>query len=92
MFDTGDTKTTERLTLATVIMIAIFVRALTGLSLYSGENAPPMFGDFECHRNWMETTYHYPVIEWYTNGAHMNMTYWPMDYPPLCAYTHWFMA
>lgn len=22
----------------------------------------------------------------------MNYTYWPMDYPPLCAYTHWFWS
>ena len=68
------------------------MRTLTGLSYHSGEDQPPMFGDYECHRHWMEITYHYPPTMWYANGPHMNMTYWPMDYPPLCAYTHWLMA
>jgi len=53
---------------------------------------PPKFGDFECHRHWMEFTHHAPVHTWYTDGPLMNYTYWPMDYPPLCAYTHWFWS
>ncbi len=63
-----------------------------GLSPYSGEGMPPKFGDFEVHRYWMETTFHYPMNKWYSDGEHMNTTWAPLDYPPLCAYSHWFMA
>ena len=63
-----------------------------GLSPYSGENMPPRFGDFECHRFWMEVMNTDPATTWYTDGHHMNTTYWPIDYPPLCAYSHWLMS
>ena len=75
-----------------VIAFAVVMRALVSSSYYSGENLPPKFGDFECHRHWMELTHHAPVHTWYTDGPLMNYTYWPMDYPPLCAYTHWFWS
>lgn len=75
-----------------ILLIAVLIRSCVGLSPYSGEGIAPKFGDFECHRHWMETTFHYPLNKWYADGDHMNITYWPMDYPPLCAYTHWFMA
>jgi hypothetical protein len=75
-----------------VITFSVVMRALVGLSYYSGENMPPKYGDFECHRHWMEFTHHAPVHTWYTDGPLMNYTYWPMDYPPLCAYTHWFWS
>ena len=83
---------TERQSLILILLIAVLIRSCVGLSPYSGEGIAPKFGDFECHRHWMETTFHYPVNKWYSDGEHMNITYWPMDYPPLCAYTHWFMA
>lgn len=51
-----------------IIVVSILIRACIGLSPYSGENTPPKFGDFECHRTWMETTYHLPVHEWYTDS------------------------
>ena len=72
-----------------MILLITLVRALTGLNPYSGQGTPPMYGDFECHRFWMETTHHYPPRLWYVDGKHMNTSYWPMDYPPLCAYAHW---
>lgn len=31
----------------------------------SGAGKPPMFGDFEAQRHWMEITYHLPYTEWY---------------------------
>lgn len=40
----------------------------------------------------METTLNQEAGLWYANGPHMNMSYWPLDYPPLCAYTHLGMA
>lgn len=72
-----------------VLGFSTILRVVVGLSYYSGEDMPPKFGDFECHRHWMEFTHHAPVREWYTDGPLMNYSYWPMDYPPLCAYTHW---
>ena len=38
---------------------------------------------------WNEITYNLPVTMWYTDHQYMNTTYWPLDYPPLCAYAHW---
>lgn len=75
--------------LVLVLVFSTILRAVVGLSYYSGEDMPPKFGDFECHRHWMTITHHTPVREWYTDGPLMNYSYWPMDYPPLCAYTHW---
>lgn len=31
-----------------------------------GRGKPPMFGDFEAQRHWMEVTLHRPLGEWYT--------------------------
>jgi alpha-1,3-glucosyltransferase len=75
-----------------IILVAILVRACVGLTPYSGENDPPKYGDFECHRVWMEVTYNLPVSMWYNDTPYSNSTYWPIDYPPLCAYTHLAMA
>ena len=51
-----------------IILVSVLVRACVGLSPYSGENTPPMYGDFECHRMWMEITYNIPVEKWYTES------------------------
>ncbi len=75
-----------------IILSAVLIRACVGLTPYSGENTPPKFGDFECHRVWMEVTYNLPVSQWYNDTAYSNSSYWPIDYPPLCAYTHLGMA
>lgn len=83
---------TDKQQLYMILVIAVLVRACIGLSPYSGENTPPKYGDFECHRMWMEITSNMPVHTWYTDSKYMNTTYWPMDYPPLCAYTHYAMA
>ena len=56
---------------------------------YSGWNNAPKYGDFECHRHWMEVTHNLPIEKWYTESEHNNSTYWPIDYPPLCAYYHY---
>ena len=46
------------------------------------------WGDFECHRMWIEITTNLNTTEWYEDTQWNNKTYWPMDYPPLCAYFH----
>lgn len=46
---------------------------------------PPMYGDYEAQRHWMELTLHLPVRQWYW----YDLPYWGLDYPPLTAYVSW---
>lgn len=59
---------------------------------YLGFSSPPMFGDFEARRHWMEITVNIPIKEWYVNTKENNLTYWGLDYPPLTAYHSWFLG
>lgn len=69
-----------------VLTISILVRVLVGNWGYSGFQKPPMYGDFEAQRHWMEVTIHLPVGDWYRQTAENNLQYWGLDYPPLTAY------
>ncbi|KAG6909147.1 hypothetical protein DXG01_001899 [Tephrocybe rancida] len=64
---------------------AVLVKSALGLGSYSGHGTPPMYGDFEAQRHWMELTLHLPMREWYT----YDLQYWGLDYPPLTAYVSW---
>ena len=64
----------------------LFIRAIVALFNHSGEGRPPMYGDFEAQRHWMEITTNLPVGEWYQNGPLNDLQYWGLDYPPLTAY------
>ncbi|KAJ7109746.1 glycosyltransferase family 57 protein [Mycena crocata] len=61
------------------------IKASMGLGSYSGQGVPPMFGDYEAQRHWMELTIHLPIRRWYT----YDLQYWGLDYPPLTAYASW---
>ncbi|KAG1739596.1 glycosyltransferase family 57 protein [Suillus lakei] len=67
------------------IAASTLVKWSIGLGTYSGHDTPPMFGDYEAQRHWMELTIHLPVREWYT----YDLQYWGLDYPPLTAYVSW---
>ncbi|TMW63158.1 hypothetical protein Poli38472_002099 [Pythium oligandrum] len=67
-------------------LFLVLVRWLVGLHSYSGANTPPMFGDYEAQRHWMEITLNLPVSEWYFNSTVNDLLYWGLDYPPLTAY------
>ncbi|KAG8825723.1 Glucosyltransferase-like protein [Serendipita sp. 401] len=67
------------------ILLALWVKWAVGLGSYSGENTPPMYGDYEAQRHWLEITYHLPVRMWYK----YDLQYWGLDYPPLTAYVSW---
>ena len=54
--------------------------------LNSGENQPPMYGDYEAQRHWMEVTVNLDVKQWYSNTSDNDLLYWGLDYPPLTAY------
>ena len=83
-----------------VLAIAITARASVGLGPFSGQaNTPELakakempvpWGDFECHRLWIEITNNLETRDWYEDTKYNNKTYWPMDYPPLCAHFHYF--
>jgi alpha-1,3-glucosyltransferase len=69
-----------------LISIAISVRSIISLHSYSGQNKPPMFGDYEAQRHWQEVTVNLPIENWYENGTDNDLLYWGLDYPPLTAY------
>ena len=66
-----------------LVFFNIFI-ILTATS-WLGRKTPPMFGDYEAQRHWMELTIHLPVREWY----YYDLPYWGLDYPPLTAYVSW---
>ena len=70
----------------TVAIAAVLIRWCLSLWKYSGESTPPMFGDFEAQRHWMEICYHVSPSQWYLNSSDNNLLYWGLDYPPLTAY------
>lgn len=88
----------ERQQYAILFLTATLFRYCIGLSQFSGQknSSPPPgqapWGDFECHRTWMAVTNQLPLEQWYTNSTISNISYWPMDYPPLCAEMHYIMS
>lgn len=67
-------------------LLLLLVRWMVGLHSYSGEGTPPMFGDYEAQRHWMEITLQLPVSDWYFNTTANDLHYWGLDYPPLTAF------
>ncbi|KAI0250725.1 ALG6, ALG8 glycosyltransferase family-domain-containing protein [Lactifluus subvellereus] len=67
------------------LLASALVRLCVGLGSYSGQGTPPMFGDYEAQRHWMEITNHLPTRQWYS----YDLQYWGLDYPPLTAYHSW---
>lgn len=69
-----------------VLLVAVLVRWCVSLHPYSGQGRPPMFGDYEAQRHWMEITRNLPLQDWYYNTSENDLLYWGLDYPPLTAY------
>lgn len=68
-----------------ILFTSIIVRAAVGLAPHLGQGTPPLYGDFEAQRHWMELTSHLPLAQWYR----YDLPYWGLDYPPLTAYHLW---
>ncbi|KAK0670383.1 family 57 putative glycosyltransferase [Cercophora samala] len=68
-----------------ILMVVGLFRWAAGLWGYSGFQKPPMFGDYEAQRHWMEITTHLPITQWYFH----DLQWWGLDYPPLTAYHSW---
>lgn len=64
------------------------LKGITDELFVSGQGMPPMYGDFEAQRHWMEVTFHKPLKEWY----YYDTQWWGLDYPPLTAYVSLFFA
>lgn len=71
-------------------LVSLLLRCCTTLHSYSGEGTPPMYGDYEAQRHWMEITTNLPIDKWYHNSTDNNLEYWGLDYPPLTAYHMYF--
>ena len=63
--------------------VCVAMRVGMAQSSYSGKGKPPMFGDYEAQRHWMELTIALPVGDWYRNTTDNDLLYWGLDYPPL---------
>lgn len=72
--------------LCSIVIFALIIRWSVSLHPYSGQNSPPMYGDYEAQRHWMEITVNLPIEEWYLNTSKNDLMYWGLDYPPLTAY------
>ena len=68
-----------------LLLLALLLRVLMSGHAYSGQHSPPMYGDYEAQRHWMELTLHLPTSLWYF----YDLPYWGLDYPPLTAYVSW---
>ena len=75
-------------TIPLILMAVGLFRWTTSLWSYSGFESPPMHGDFEAQRHWMEITKHLPVSKWYF----YELEWWGLDYPPLTAYHSWVLG
>jgi alpha-1,3-glucosyltransferase len=69
-----------------VLFLALLCRLALFHAPHSGQATPPMFGDYEAQRHWMDVTLHVPLINWYRNASGNNLQYWGLDYPPGAAF------
>lgn len=69
-----------------LISLALLIRWLVGQFPHSGQASPPLYGDYEAQRHWMEITTNLPPRDWYQNTTDNDLLYWGLDYPPLTAY------
>jgi alpha-1,3-glucosyltransferase len=63
------------------VLLCLALRVFVGVWPHSGQGAPPLHGDFEAQRHWMELSAELPVSLWYA----YDLPYWGLDYPPLTA-------
>jgi alpha-1,3-glucosyltransferase len=82
----------QRNILILLVLIALLLRVLCSVSPYSGYSSPPLYGDYEAQRHWMEITTNLNINDWYRNTTQNDLLYWGLDYPPLTAYTSYFIG
>ena len=72
----------KKSTIILTILASILYKYSISLGNFSGFQTPPMHGDFEAQRHWLEITANLNVFKWYW----YDLEYWGLDYPPLTAY------
>lgn len=72
--------------------LGLLLRSIVSLHPHSGQNRPPMYGDYEAQRHWQEITVNLKTRNWYRNTTKNDLNYWGLDYPPLTAYHSWLMG
>ncbi|KAJ2573833.1 Glucosyltransferase-like protein [Coemansia sp. RSA 1807] len=80
-----ESQSAQDIALPVTVLFALLVRWCIGLHGYSGQGTPPLYGDYEAQRHWMEITTNLPVSQWYS----YDLQYWGLDYPPLTAFQSW---
>jgi len=50
--------------LEVIALTTVIIKLGVSLFPYSGKNSPPMFGDYEAQRHWMEITVNLPIQDW----------------------------
>lgn len=75
-----------------VFSFAFFLRYTISTHGYSGQATPPLYGDYEAQRHWLEITYNLSPRDWYRNTSDNDLLYWGLDYPPLTAYHSYTLA
>jgi len=73
-------------------ILAVVVRMLMATQPHSGMGNPPMYGDYEAQRHWMEVTLWLPIKDWYFQTSENDLQYWGLDYPPLTAFVSSFFG
>nr|CDS31829.1 dolichyl pyrophosphate Man9GlcNAc2 [Hymenolepis microstoma] len=81
-----DTSSSFLFKFAIPLALGLVLRSATLLHPYSGKASPPMYGDYEAQRHWMEVTVNLDFSDWYVNTSSNDLLYWGLDYPPLTAY------
>lgn len=74
------------------VLFGLLLRAILSAYPHSGQNDPPIYGDYEAQRHWQEVTVNLPVSSWYVNSTENDLNYWGLDYPPLTAYHSWLVG
>ena len=69
-----------------VLLVCLVVRSALFSQGYSGFDNPPLYGDYEAQRHWMELTVNFQSEMWYRNTSETDPSYWKLDYPPLTAW------
>ncbi|KAF2480497.1 ALG6, ALG8 glycosyltransferase family-domain-containing protein [Neohortaea acidophila] len=82
------TATSQWVILSCIFMVVGLFRWCTAIWPYSGYRKPPMHGDFEAQRHWLEITVGLPMTHWYFH----DLQWWGLDYPPLTAYHSWILG
>ncbi|KAJ1328444.1 hypothetical protein BSLG_010176 [Batrachochytrium salamandrivorans] len=78
----------RRLALTGSLLLTVLIKWAVSLHSHSGKHSPPMYGDFEAQRHWLELTTHLPRELWYR----YDLPYWGLDYPPLTALHSWLLG